>query len=379
MKTCPFYNHYWRGMANSVLSHVADSVRHLSPYAPGRPIEEVAAERGITDVIKLASNENPLGASMAAVRALQNLSAAAVGRYPDGNCAQLRAAVAKRLSVGADELIFGNGSNEILELAAQLVLTENDVGVYSRHGFAVYGLAIAARRARAIVVAAADDYGHDLTAIAEQTKAHRARLVFVANPNNPTGSWHCAAAINDFMQQIAPDVLVVLDEAYREYVDGKDELSGARFPNLLITRTFSKIHGLAGLRIGYGIGDVKLIAMLNRLRQPFNVSGAAQSAAAAALADDAHVSHSVRINAAGLKQIVAGLEDLRLRYMPSRANFITFAAADVGAATRIYEGLLNVGIIIRPLAGYDLPEWLRVTIGTEQENRRFLLELARLL
>ncbi|MGI9297994.1 MAG: pyridoxal phosphate-dependent aminotransferase, partial [Gammaproteobacteria bacterium] len=199
-----------------------------------------------------------------------------------------------------------------------------------------------------------------------------------ANPNNPTGGWHPPAKIAELMARVPPHILVVLDEAYREYVDGEDVLRTGGFPNLLITRTFSKIHGLAGLRAGFGIGDAEVIAMLNRIRQPFNLGGAAQTAALAALADDAHIRRSVEMNAAGMKQIAAGLDEMQICRLPSRANFITFCAGSPAAAARIYDGLLDAGIIIRPLSGYEMPEFLRVTVGREDENRRFLRALAEL-
>ncbi len=364
----------------SVLEYAAREVRNLAPYEPGRPAAAVAAERGLDDAIKLASNENPLGAGAAALRVLRALPAAAVSRYPDGNCGALRAAVAERIGVAPARLIFGNGSNEILELAAQLVLTPGAAALYSRHAFAVYALAVAARRGRGIAVAAAD-YAHDLEALAARAKAEDARLIFIANPNNPTGSWHPPEKITRFLEKIAPGTLVVLDEAYREYVDGEDGISAPQFvnfPNLLITRTFSKIHGLAGLRIGFGIGAPELIEILNRIRQPFNVGGAAQAAALAALSDRAHVARSVEINAAGMAQIGAGLDKLGVRRLPSRANFITFDAGGAKAAARTYDGLLDAGIIVRPLGGYEMPGWLRVSIGTDAENCRFLRELKRL-
>ena len=368
-------------MVDSVLEYAAPEVRNLAPYQPGRSAEEVAAERGLRDVIKLASNENPLGAGAAALRILRELPAEAVSRYPDGNCGALRAAVSQRLGVLPEQLIFGNGSNEILELAAQLVLTPGAAAVYSEHAFAVYPLATAARRGRGIAVAAAD-YAHDLDAMAAAVLAENARLVFIANPNNPTGSWHAPENIARFMEKIPPDVLVVLDEAYREYVDGEDGITApqfSEFPNLLITRTFSKIHGLAGLRIGFGAAAAELIEMLNRIRQPFNVGGAAQAAAQAALLDRAHVARSVEMNAAGIKQIGGGLDELGLRRLPSRANFITFDGGGAKTAARLYEGLLDAGIIARPLGGYGMPGWLRASIGVESENGRLLRELRRLL
>ena len=359
-------------MSNPVIRHIADSVQALLPYQPGRPIAEVAHERGIPHVIKLASNENPLGPGKAALRTIQSMSAESLSRYPDSNSGNLRAALAEHLQIPPESLLFGNGSNEILELAAQLLLAEGLAAVYSRHAFVVYGLAVAARRASSRI-APTVHYTHDLPAMAKLAQAPDVRLIFIANPNNPTGTWHPLAHIADFMRQIPADKLVIVDEAYCEYADGEGALSLlAAYPNLLIARTFSKIHGLAGLRAGYAIGAPELIEMFNRVRQPFNLSTVAAAAAVAALGDEAHVVRSRKINDAGMEQIGAGLRELGLSAMPSRGNFITFAIPD---ADGLYQKLLSVGVIVRPLAGYELPNWLRVSIGTEEENARFLQAL----
>ena len=357
-------------MVNPLLRHVGDSVLKLAPYQPGRLIEEVAAERGIADVIKLASNENPLGPAPAALRTLQGLAATALSRYPDGQCSALRQALAKRLQVSEENIIIGNGSNEILELAAQLLLTENTQAIYSQHAFVVYELATAARRAQGIVVPADENYGHDLMAIARRANDEKTRLIFIANPNNPTGTWHPRQKIIEFMAQIPPHVLVLLDEAYREYIDGEDALTTPMFPNLITTRTFSKIYGLAGLRIGYGIGAPEIIDLLHRIRQPFNVNAGAQAAALAALEDVDYVTKCARMNDAGRRQIAYVLDDLNISYMPSWANFITFKPPL--DAAQAYENFLANGVIVRPLASYELPQWLRVSIGTEAENNKFL-------
>lgn len=378
---------------NPALDGVGEAVRRMRPYQAGRSAREVAEERG-GDVIKLSSNENPRGASPKALAALRSLSPDSAARYPDGGCSALRAAVARKLGVDEKNLVFGNGSNEILELAAQLVLTESHAAAYSRHAFAVYALATAARRARSHVAEAGPQYEHDLDAMAEAACRPDTRLVFFANPNNPTGTWHPPEAIEAFLERAPSHVIVVLDEAYREYVDGGDSLECAdfrRFPNLIVTRTFSKIHGLAGLRAGFGVADAAVVDMLNRIRQPFNMSVAAQTAALAALDDEAHVRESVEANRRGMKQMKEGLANLGMKFMPSAANFVTFApSADAAAdtavlgpaaseAARIYDGLLSAGVVVRPLQGYDLSAWLRVTVGTEAENEKFLraLEAAR--
>lgn len=355
----------------ALLDHVAPSVRRLSPYQPGRPIAEVAKSRGITDVVKLASNENPQGAGAAAVRALAAFGAQQFGRYPDANAGALRAALAAHLSLPEERFILGNGSNDILELAASLFLQDGAAAVYSQHAFIVYALATAARRARAKVVAAAD-FAHDLPAMAAAAQDDDARLVFVANPNNPTGTYHPPPAVRQFLRQVPTDVLVVLDEAYCEYLPEDENASLPlleEFPNLLITRTFSKIHGLAGLRAGYGIGAPPLIDLLNRIRQPFNLNAAAQVAAQAALADSAHVGASRQMNADGMKTLVAEMRKRKLPFIPSFGNFLTFRPSNAAAA---YETFLDGGVIVRKLAEYDLPDWLRVSIGKPAEMEKFL-------
>ena len=360
------------------MQHIAAEVRDLTPYQPGRPAEEVAAERGLAAAVKLASNENPLGAGEAAKQALRSLPGEAASRYPDGGCGRLRAAVAGQLQVAAERLIFGNGSNEILELAAQAVLIPDAAAVYSRHAFAVYGLAVAARRARPVVAEATADFGHDLEAMARAAADSNARLIFVANPNNPTGSWMSSAALGEWMRQIAPDTLVVLDEAYREYTGEEENLLAADFsqfahhPHLLQNSRAGRFASRS-----YGVGAPELIAMLNRIRQPFNINAAAQAAALAALQDKNHVARSVKMNAAGIAQLTAGFRKMKLRFLPSRGNFLCFHPG--GDAAQVYEKLLDAGVIVRPLAGYELPEWLRVTVGLEEENQHFLQALERAL
>ena len=359
-------------MTNPVLSDIPPEVAALTPYQPGRPAAEVARERGASNVVKLASNENPLGCGPLALRALQNPDAQTLSRYPDSAAAELRAALAKKLKVQPENILAGNGSNDILELAAQLLLAPGRAAVYSRHAFIVYKLAVAARRARAVVVAA-KDFGHDLPAIARAAQADDVRLAYVANPNNPTGSWNSPDAVRAMMAQIPPRVLVALDEAYFEYAGeaapGESIRMLDEFPNLLVARTFSKIHGLAGLRAGYAVGDAEIIAALNRVRQPFNLGALAQRAALAALDDDDFVSQSQETNRRGMAQLSAGLDALGLRRLPSHGNFIAFAVAD---AAECYEKLLDAGVIVRKLAEYEMPNWLRATVGRADENARLL-------
>ena len=354
-----------------VLQRIDDSIRGLAPYQPGRPIAEVARERGVGDVLKLASNENPLGAGAAVREALRGLDPEVVGRYPDSNGGGLRQDLAERLGVGAEAIVLGNGSNEILELLCQLLLDERSSSVYSEFSFIVYPLATTSRRARSRVTPAAD-YGHDLEAMAMAAQEPDVRLVFVANPNNPTGTCHSIEAIEAFLRKVPEAVLVVLDEAYCEYLPTPDAALALlpRFPNLFVTRTFSKIHGLAGLRVGYGVGDPELVAMINRIRQPFNVNGVAQVAARAALTDREHVEMSRRVNREGLQVLTTAMEEAGVGFIPAYGNFLTFRPPEGAGA--VYERMLNDGVIVRRLDEYGLPEWLRVTVGTAADNRRFL-------
>lgn len=350
-------------------------VRSIAPYQAGKPIDELAREFGLDParIVKLASNENPLGmpasARTALLAALDEL-----GRYPDSNGFRLKAALSRRLDVPADWITLGNGSNDILELAAAAFLGPGRSAVYAQHAFAVYALATQARGARAIVVPARD-FGHDLDAMAAAIAADT-RVVYIANPNNPTGTFVPAAGIERFLARVPADVVVVLDEAYNEYLPAEARSDSTqwvrRHPNLLVSRTFSKAYGLAGLRVGYGIAQGELTDLLNRVRQPFNVSVPAQAAAEAALADLDFVARSEALNRAGMRQLVAGVEALGLRHVPSVGNFVLI---EVGPAARVYHELLRRGVIVRPVANYGLPQWLRVTVGLPHENEIFLAAL----
>jgi len=354
-------------------------IRRLSPYVPGKPIEELAREYGIgeDDIIKLASNENPRGPSPK-VREAIAAAAAGVTRYPDGNGFALKTALAQRYGVALDQIVLGNGSNDILELATQAFLRPGDHAVYSQHAFAVYPLATQARGATGIVVPARE-FGHDLPAMLAAVTP-RTRIVFVANPNNPTGTWVAPVAMREFIAQVPPEVLIVLDEAYNEYLKPAQQANSvawiAEHPNLLVSRTFSKAYGLAGLRVGYGIADSTVADMLNRVRQPFNVNSIAQAAAIAALADSAYVEESARLNRSGLEQLERGLAALGVGFVPSHGNFLL---VHVGDAAAVYEQLLRRGVIVRPVASYGLPEHLRVTVGLAAENQRFLDALRAVL
>ena len=351
-------------------------VRAIAPYQPGKPIAELAREMGLreTDIVKLASNENPLGPSRLALKVIEHCLPE-LARYPDGNGFELKAALANKYGVLPEQIVLGNGSNDVLEFAARAFLAPGLSAVYSQHAFAVYPLVVQAVGARGIEVPA-QDFGNDpqamLAAMDETT-----RLVFLANPNNPTGTMLASDVLLDFIEQVPPDVLIVLDEAYYEYLAPEvapDSVAWLkRFPNLLIARTFSKAYGLAGLRVGFALAHADVAAMLNRVRQPFNVSSVAQAAAVAALSDAAHLRSSVALNTAGMQQIIAGLIKLKLDYIPSFGNFLSFR---IGNATAMYQRLLKRGVIVRPVANYGMPEYLRVSIGLEIENQKFLSALA---
>jgi histidinol-phosphate aminotransferase len=352
-----------------------DHVRAIAPYQAGKPIDELAREYGLepAGIVKLASNENPLGVPESAKKAM----AAAVedlGRYPDSNGFELKAVLAARYGVPMDWITLGNGSNDILELAAAATLAPGRSCVYAQHSFAVYALATQARGARAIVVPARG-LGHDLdgmrAAIAPDTA-----LVYVANPNNPTGTHLKADAVEAFLARVPPRVVVVLDEAYNEYLPPQLRVDSTawvrRFPNVVVSRTFSKAFGLAGLRVGYGIAQRELTDLLNRVRQPFNVNTVAQAAAVAALADEDFLARSFELNLRGMQQLTEAFDALGLEYVPSVGNFVL---VKVGPAAKVYQELLRRGVIVRPVANYGLPEWLRITVGLPQENETFLRAL----
>ena len=351
-------------------------IRAISPYVPGKPITELAREMGLAEdsIVKLASNENPLGMSPKAKQAVAD-AINGIERYPDSF--GLTHALAERCGVNFAQIVLGNGSNDILELAARAFLGPNRSAVFSAYAFAVYPLATMATGAECIVAPATANYGHDLAAMKAAIRPDT-KIVWLANPNNPTGTFLPYGDIEDFIASISPEILVVLDEAYNEYLplsDRFDTLAWVRqFPNVLITRTFSKIYGLAGLRIGYGVGSQAVVDLLNRVRQPFNVNNLALAAAAAALEDQDFLSESFELNQRGMAQILGGLKRLELESLPSYGNFITFKVADAAGVNR---RLLKQGVIVRPLAGYNMPDYLRVTIGREHENTRFLEALEK--
>lgn len=360
-----------------------DYVRAIAPYQGGKPISEVAREFGLDEasIVKLASNENPLGLPASAKVAMQQVLGD-LARYPDSNGFDLKGALTKKFGVPADWLTLGNGSNDILELAARALVQPGESVVYSQYSFAVYPLATQAVGARAIVVPA-KQFGHDLDAMAAAI-APDTKLVFIANPNNPTGTFIDGVQIAAFLRKVPSHVVVVLDEAYTEYLPADkryDALAWVRdYPNLIVSRTFSKAYGLAGLRVGFGIAQPALTDLLNRIRQPFNVNSLAQAAAVAALADDAYLQKSAAVNAEGYAQLTAAFAEMGIEYVPSFGNFVLFrAGADDAAGSRVNLALLKRGIIVRPVGNYGLPQWLRVSIGLPHENAAFLEALKAVL
>ena len=347
-------------------------VRAIAPYLPGKPISELARELGLAeaDIVKLASNENPLGPSPKALAAAQD-ALADMALYPDGAGFALKAALSARFGIDPKQIVLGNGSNDVLDMAARAFLAPGASSVFSQHAFAVYPLATQTVGATGIVVPA-KDYGHDLAAMRAAIRDDT-RVVWIANPNNPTGTFLPWAEIEAFLESVPRQVLVVLDEAYGEYLPTDDRCDTlawlGRFPNLLISRTFSKAYGLAGLRVGYGVAHPDVIDLVNRVRHPFNVNAPALAAAAAALDDIEFLSRSYALNRAGMAQLLAGLADLKIETVPSKGNFLL---AKVGDAARIHAELLKRGVIVRPVANYGLPEFLRVSVGLAGQNARFL-------
>jgi histidinol-phosphate aminotransferase len=351
-------------------------VRAIAPYQPGKPISELAREMGLEEagIVKLASNENPRGIGPR-TRAAIEAAIGDIARYPDGNGFELKAALSRRYGVDAGAVVLGNGSNDVLELVASAFLGPGRAAVYAQHCFAVYPLATQARGARGIEVPA-KQFAHDLDAMARAID-DETYVVWLANPNNPTGTHARGEDIEAFLRRVPERVLVVLDEAYNEYLPPERRADSVkwlkRHPNLVVTRTFSKAYGLAGLRVGYGLAHASVADVMNRVRQPFNVNSVALAAAAAALDDMEFVARSYAENLQGMRQIEEGAARLGLDYIPSFGNFITVR---VGKAPEVYKRLLKRGVIVRPVGGgYGLPEHLRVTIGTAQENERFLAAL----
>lgn len=362
-------------MVIDFLLRATPGVQGLQPYIPGKPVEELQRELGIERIIKLASNENPLGPSPlgreAAATTLDELN-----RYPDDVGFRLKAKLAERFDVSAEQVTLGAGSSDILDMVAHTFLEPGRNAVFSEHAFAMYPIYTQATGASARVAPALPDtdampYGHDLDAMAALIDS-QTRVIFIANPNNPTGTWLDSDALYAFIESVPPDVVVVLDEAYTEYVEEPDFPNGvewlADFPNLVVTRTFSKIYGLGGLRVGYGLSSAELAAVINRVRSPFNVNSVALTAAEAALDDTDFVARSIANNRAGMKQYLQALAQMGLKSIPSVGNFVCVDVHRSG--NDVFQQMLRQGVIVRPVGNYNLPSHLRITIGTEEENTR---------
>jgi histidinol-phosphate aminotransferase len=359
------------------VEQVPEYIRTLIPYEPGKPIEEVEREYGISNSIKLASNENPLGPSPKALAAIRE-KLDQLHLYPDGDCFYLKRGMAQKISVEPENLIFGNGSNEIIELAVRTFMRPGDEAVMAEQAFVVYPLIVQAVGGKKKAVPLRN-FTHDLAAIAEAITA-QTRVVFLANPNNPTGTIYRRDEWERFLSNVPSNLLLIVDEAYFEYVQDPAYPDSLRYHGedraILTLRTFSKLYGLAGLRIGYGVGPKKLIDMMQRVRQPFNVNAAAQWAALAALEDVDHVKRSLEVNRLGMEYLLAECNRLGLEFVPSDANFILVR---VGKGQEVFKQLLSKGVIVRPMAGYQFPEHVRVTIGTMDENRKLIETLQKVM
>ena len=364
--------------SDNIYKLAVSGVQKLIPYTPGKPIEELEREFGLSNIIKLASNENPLGPGKKALAAIQ-ATLKDLALYPDGNGFNLKLALAEKYAVDMSQITLGNGSNEILELVARAFLTPEHEVVFSQHAFAVYPIVTQAVGATA-VVAPALNYGHDLDAMLQRVTG-KTRLVFIANPNNPTGTLLSHADLETFIGALPDTCVCVLDEAYFEFISSIEPINSIgwlkKFPNLLITRTFSKAYGLAGLRMGYGLSSPQLADILNRVRQPFNNNTLALVAAEAALFDDEHLQETLTVNARGMQQLTDGFKNLGLEWIPSAANFVMVDLKQAGRP--VYEALLRKGVIVRPVGVYELPDHLRISIGTKEENQLFLEALTDIL
>jgi len=366
-------------MSHNFLALATAGVQNLQPYQPGKPIAELEREYGITNIIKLASNENPLGPSPSVLATIQaNLTE--LSRYPDGNGFELKQAIANKYNVDLNTITLGNGSNEILELIARAFVTSDHSVVFSAHAFAVYPLVTQAIGAKMLMTPAIN-WGHDLTAMQKAIDTDT-RLIFIANPNNPTGTWVDKTSLQEFLESVPANIIVVIDEAYYEYACENPNYPNSlewltSYPNLIVTRTFSKAYGLAGLRVGYSISHPQIANILNRVRQPFNVNNLALCAGVAALNDTEYLAKSIELNRAGMQQLIKAFTDMKLSYIPSLGNFL---AVEVGDGTQVYEDLLAKGVITRPIGGgYGMPKHLRISVGTETENIMFINALKQVI
>ncbi|NOY63867.1 MAG: histidinol-phosphate transaminase [Nitrospirae bacterium] len=347
-------------------------VQAIRPYVPGKPVEELERELGIKEAIKLASNENPLGPSKKALEAIKG-HLIKLNRYPDGGGYYLKQRLTEKLGVSEDHLILGNGSNELLDIAVRTFMTPSDSAIMAEPSFVVYPMAVQSIGARSIKVPL-KDYRHDLQAMADAI-ADDTRIIFIANPNNPTGTINYKEEFDAFMERVPEGILVIVDEAYYEYVEHSDYPDTMRYlkegREILILRTFSKAYGLAGLRIGYGIARPEIVAEMNKLREPFNTNILAQVAALSAMDDEEHLQRTLKINHEGKEYLYKEFERLGIKYVPTEANFIYITGLEKPDAVELYEGLLKKGVIVRPM-GRDT---IRVTIGLPEENRTFIKTL----
>ena len=370
-----------------------EGVQSLHPYQPGKPIDELQREYGVSDVVKLASNENPLGPSPKVLAALQN-EFADLARYPDGNGFALKQMLAAKHGVDMGQITLGNGSSDPLEFVVRVLVQPGDEVVFSEHAFAMYPIVTQAASAKAVITPAnsssSKKWGHDLDAMLAAI-TDKTRVIFIANPNNPTGTWLGEDELQAFIAAVPSRIAVVVDEAYFEYAN--DPALGATdypdasqwlddFPNLLVTRTFSKAYGLAGLRVGYSLSHPDMANLLNRIRPPFNVNSLALAAACAGLGDVEHVRNAVALNAEQMAVVTNAVQEMGLSFIPSVGNFVCIDVANSSLGTTaaaVYDALLHEGVIVRPVANYGMPRHLRVTLGLPEENQRFLTALARVL
>ena len=365
-------------MSCDLFSLATKGVAGLQPYHPGKPMSELQRELGLQDIVKLASNENPLGPSQLVLEAIA--ATTDLSRYPDGNGFELKQALANKHGLSIDQITLGNGSNDVLEMTARAFVTQQHEVIYSQHSFAVYPIVTQAVGAKHVVVPAVD-WGHDLQAM-QQAITDKTRLIFVANPNNPTGTWINRQELRHFLEQIPEHTIVLVDEAYfeygcqeKDYPDASQWLSD--FPNLIVTRSFSKAYGLAALRVGYAMAHPDITNLLNRVRQPFNNNQLALVAAETAIADADYMEQSITVNSEGMHYMVTSLDDMGLDFIPSLGNFICIDFEQ--EAEPLYQQLLHAGVIVRPVANYGMPNHLRVSIGLDHENKKFIHELGKIL
>ncbi len=365
-------------MSCDLLSLATPGVAGLQPYHPGKPIEELQRELGLDEVIKLASNENPLGPSQNVLDVITETKD--LSRYPDGNGFNLKKALANKHKIDSNRITLGNGSNDVLEMVTRAFVTSEHQVIYSQHSFAVYPIVTQAVGAEHVVIPA-DDWGHDLPAMLNAVN-DKTRLIFIANPNNPTGTWVNRTSLRNLLENVPEYVIVLVDEAYFEYAQIEENYPDSSlwlndFNNLIVTRTFSKAYGLAGLRIGYALSHPDTANLLNRVRQPFNNNSLALVAAETALLDSQYIERSVEVNQSGIKKIILAFDDMGLEFIPSKGNFICVDFEQ--PADEIYQALLKAGVIVRPIANYGMPNHLRISIGQEFENTRFINELANIM